>query len=359
MLIYWLLFAYPAILALTAPAQVDPHGQRSAGQKLAAFGFVVFYTLLAALREEVGGDWINYIIIYEDIQLDKLAYALTSTDPLYGLSNWISAQFGMGIYLVNGICGLALVWGVVSATAKLREPWLAITMAVPYLLIVVGLGYVRQGAAIGMLLLAISTFERGQFWRTVFLLLTAIGFHSTAVMVFPLFAWAVSRRHMFLAIFFIALIVTAYFVVVVPRIAQFDAGYLQAEYDSLGASTRVLMSAIPSVLLLLRWRNFGEQLRASSVWVSMGIASIVAFALLAVSPSSTAVDRAALFFSPVQMVVFGEFQALTNLSTRAPLIYRSALIALAAFVQVVWLVFATNAPFWVPYQSLFSAGAEF
>ena len=358
MLIYWLLFAYPAILALTFPAQVDPYGQRSAGQRLAAIGFVVFYTLLAALREDVGGDWINYIIIYEDIQLDNLTFALTSTDPLYGLSNWISAQFGMGIYLVNGICGLALVWGVVSATSKLREPWLAVAMAVPYLMIVVGLGYVRQGAAIGMLLLAISAFERGQFLRTVFLLFLAVGFHSTAVMVVPLFAWAIARRQIILAALFVVLIFGVYLIFVVPRIAQFDAGYIQAEYDSGGATTRVLMSAIPSMLLLLRWRQFGEQLRASSVWVSMGIASIIALAALAVSPSSTAVDRAALFFSPVQMVVFGEFQALTNLSTRAPLIYRSALIALAAFVQVVWLVFATNAPFWVPYQSIFSAGSE-
>lgn len=359
MLTYWLLFAYPAILALAYPALADPHQQRSAGQKLAILGFVVFYTLLAALREEVGGDWINYIVIYEDIQLDTLTYALTSTDPLYGLSNWLSAQVGMGIYLVNGICGLALVWGVVSATSRLREPWLAITMAVPYLLIVVGLGYVRQGAAIGMLLLAISAFERGKFLRTVFLLFMAVGFHSTAVMVFPLFAWAIARRQILLAAFFVLIIVGVYLIIVVPRIAQFDAGYIQAEYDSGGATTRVLMSAIPSVLLLLRWRQFGEQLRASSVWVSMGIASVIALAALTVSPSSTAVDRAALFFSPVQMVVFGEFQALTNFSTRAPLLYRSALIALAAFVQVVWLVFATNAPFWVPYQSIFSAGPEF
>lgn len=359
MLIYWLLFAYPAILALSYPAQTIAHQERSAGQRLAILGFVVFYTLLAALREEVGGDWINYVVIYEDIQLDTLTYALTSTDTLYGLSNWLSAQVGMGIYLVNGICGLALVWGVVSATSRLREPWLAITIAVPYLLIVVGLGYVRQGAAIGMLLLAISAFERGKLLRTVLLLFLAIGFHSTAVMVFPLFAWAIARRQVVFAALFIVLIVGVYLIFVVPRIAQFDAGYIQTEYDSSGATTRVLMNAIPSFLLLLRWRQFGEQLRASSVWVSMGIASIVALAALAVSPSSTAVDRAALFFSPVQMVVFGEFQALTNFSTRAPLLYRSALIALAAFIQVVWLVFATNAPFWVPYQSLFSAGPDF
>lgn len=358
MLIYWVLFAYPALMALAYPAQSAPQSQRSAGQRIAVFGFVVLYTLLSALREEVGGDWYNYIIIYEDIQLDTLTFAVSSTDPLYGLLNWISAQFDTGIYLVNGICGLLLVWGVTSATRKLSEPWLAITMAVPYLLIVVGLGYVRQGAAIGLLLLAISAYERGRIVGTITMLFMAIGFHSTAVMVFPLFAWAIARRYRILAVVFLALSIVTYFIVVVPRIAQFDAGYLQSEYDSAGAIPRVLMSAIPAALVLARWRSFAAYLRSRSVWISMAAAGVIALFALIVSPSSTAVDRAALFFSPIQMAAFGEFRALTNLSQRAPLIYRSALIALAAFVQVVWLVFATNAPFWVPYQSLFEGGAR-
>lgn len=358
MLIYWLLFAYPAILALTYPAQHDPAARVSAGQKLALFGFVVFYTLLAGLRQDVGGDWLNYEVIYDDIRLDSLSYALAATDPLYGLLNWISAKFGTEVYLVNGICGFLLVWGVVAATGRLREPWLAIAMSVPYLLIVVGLGYVRQGAAIGMLLLAVSSFERGRIVRTIIMLFMAVGFHSTAVMVFPLFAWAMARRYRILAVLFIGLSVATYFLIVVPRIDQFDAGYIQAEYDSAGATARVLMSAIPGALVLLRFRHFGLGLRTRTVWISMAVASVIALGALVVSPSSTAVDRAALFFSPIQMAVFGEFRSLSNLSNRAPLIYRAALIVLAAFVQVVWLVYATNAPFWVPYHSLFEGGVS-
>ena len=357
MLIYWLLFAYPAVLALAYPTQQLPGRQTSAAQKLALWGFVIFYTLLAGLRQDVGGDWINYVVIYDDLKLDSLSYALSATDPLYGLLNWISAQLDADIYLVNGICALVLVWGVVSATTKFNEPWLAIAMAVPYLLIVVGLGYVRQGAAIGMLLLAVSAFERGRIVSTIIMLFTAVGFHSTAVMVFPLFAWAMARRHPILAVLFLGLSIATYFVIVVPRIEQFDAGYIQTEYDSTGATPRVLMSAIPSLLILLRWRHFGQGMRSQTVWVSMAMAGVIALIALPLSPSSTAVDRAALFFSPVQMAAFGEFRPLTSLSNRAPLIYRSALIALAGFVQVVWLVYATNAPFWVPYHSLFEGGA--
>jgi EpsG family len=356
MLIYWLLFAYPALFALAYPAVQKTGGKASAGQRLALIGFVVFYTLLAGLRQDVGGDWINYQVIYDDIRLDTLSYALSSTDPLYGALNWISAQMGAEIYLVNGICGLLLVWGVTSASSKFSEPWLAIAMAVPYLLIVVGLGYVRQGAAIGMLLLAISAYERGRIVSTIVMLFIAIGFHSTAVMVFPLFGWALSRRYPFLAVIFVALSVVTYIAVVIPRIEQFDASYLQTEYDSTGAVPRVLMSAVPAALVLARLRSFAPDVRSRSVWISMAATGLFALFALAVSPSTTAVDRAALFFSPVQMAAYGEFRALSNLSQRAPLLYRSALILLAAFVQVVWLIFATNAPFWVPYHSLFEGG---
>lgn len=355
-LIYWLLFAYPALMALGYAADQRVGTPESAGQRLALFGFVLFYTLLAALRQDVGGDWINYEVIYDDIRLDNLAYALSSTDPLYGALNWVSAQFGTEIYLVNGVCGLLLVWGVASVSRKFSEPWLAITMAVPYLLIVVGLGYVRQGAAIGMMLLAISAYERGRIVSTIVMLFVAIGFHSTAVMVFPLFGWALSRRYRFLAFIFVGLSVATYIVVVVPRIDQFDAGYLQTEYDSTGAVPRVLMSAVPAALVFMRLRAFAPHLRSRTVWISMAAAGIVALFALFVSPSTTAVDRAALFFSPVQMAAFGEFRGLSNFSQRAPLLYRSALIGIAALVQVVWLVFATNAPFWVPYHSLFEGG---
>ena len=355
MLIYWLLLAYPAVLALAYPVA----GERlraSAAQGLGYAGFLLFYTLLAAFRFETGGDWLAYENIFDAIRYDTLGFAISFTDPLFGLVNWLSAQLGTGIYLVNGVCAGLLGLGVIAAARRLREPWLAITIAVPYLLIVVGLGYVRQGAAIGLILLAIAAFDQSRPVRTALTLLIAAGFHSTAVIVFPLFAYAIARRHKLLAVLFAALGVGVFLLVLAPRLDTFETGYIEAAYESGGALTRLLMSLLPSALLLLRWRHIGASDKVRSVWIGIALANFAALAALAVSPSSTAVDRLALFFSPAQMVAFGEFRDLVPLADRFAPLARVLLIGLAGLVQVIWLVFATHAEYWVPYQSLFEVG---
>jgi hypothetical protein len=352
MLIYWLLFAYPALMALAYPAMAGP-SSRAAGQSLAKAGFVLFYTLLAGVRHEIGGDWGNYQGIFEDISADTLSYALGATDPLFGLTNWVIAQAGLSMYYVNAVCAFLLVLGVVRIAGGFRDPWLAVTMAVPYLLIVVGLGYVRQGAAIGMLLLAIVTFERGKVIRSIVYLLVGVGFHTTAVMVFPLFALTLARRSRSLAIILAVTSFFVYFSFVVPRFDKFQTGYIDGELDSTGALTRLLMSFIPSVLVLLRFGSFEVSQRVKSIWWSAAVANVIALVALGLSPSSTAVDRAGLYFSIVQLAAFGEFRNLVSLSLRTTALVRLGLIGTAALVQFVWLVFATHSIDWVPYQTVF------
>lgn len=354
MLIYWLLLLYPAIMALAYPARAE-HSVRGAGQIFALAGFVLFYTLLAGLRWDVGGDWGNYEEIYYDISLDDLDNALSVTDPLYGLVNWFSAQFDMGMYFVNGVCGFLLVFGVARIVGRFRDPWLAMLMAVPYLLIVVGLGYIRQGAAIGLLLMAIAAFDSGKLVRTAVYLMMAIGFHSTAIMVIPLFGYSLGTRYRLFAIVVGLATIYAYFAIVVPALDKFNTGYIEQELESTGALTRLLMSFIPSLLLLLRWRHFGGSPRLRPIWISVAIANVLLFLLLAVSPSSTAVDRAGLYFSIAQLAVFGEFRNLVPFAERMTGMVRIMLIGVVSLVQVVWLVYATNSIDWVPYKTLFDA----
>lgn len=352
MTIYWLLFAFPALMALAYPTTSRP-SNRNAAQVLALTAFVIFYTVVAGLRHEIGGDWGNYQEIYDDIATDSFSYALAVTDPLYGLVNWLTAQAGLTMYFVNGVCAFVLVLGVVRIAGSFRDPWLSITMAVPYLLIVVGLGYIRQGAAIGMLLLAITAFDRGKVVRTIVYLLMGVGFHTTAVMVFPLFALTLARRNRILAILLSLVSVAAYFILVVPRFDKFQAGYIEGQLDSTGALARILMSFVPSILMLLRFGNFGTSPRVRSIWWSAAVANVIALIALGLSPSSTAVDRAGLYFSIAQIAVFGEFRNLVPLAQRTASLLRFGLIGVAAMVQVVWLVFATNSIDWVPYQTLF------
>lgn len=352
MLIYWLLLAFPALMALAYPVGA-PRGSLRGGQIFALGLFVLFYTALGAFRFETGGDWLTYDEMFEDMRVDTLAYAMTRTDPLYGFFNWFSAQIGTGIYLVNGVCCLVLAYGVVRVSTSFREPWLAVLIAVPYLMIVVGFGYVRQGAAIGMMLLAIASMDKSNPVRTLLYLAIAVAFHSTAALTIPLFVFGMAPRNKLLATAAGIVGAAAFVFVLAPRLNTFELGYIDAEYDSGGAATRLVMSLVPSALIVLRWRQFVAGVKARPVWLMMALANFIAVVALVLSPSSTAVDRIALFFSVIQMAAFGEFRALVGVSDRMAQFIRLMLIAVAIAVQSVWLIFGTHAIFWVPYQSVF------
>ena len=354
MTIYWLLFAFPALMALTYPARTERYGYGSA-QAAALLAFALFYALVGGLRWETGGDWLTYAEMYDEIRLDSLGFALTRTDPIYGIMNWVSAQIGTELYLVNFICCWVLVYGVIRTAMTMREPWLAVLISVPYLLIVVGMGYVRQGAAIGMVLIAIGSLDRAKPFRTIFYLVLATGFHSTAVIAFPFFVFALTRRNRAFALGAALAGAVIYINVLAPRLNTFEIGYVQQEYESGGALTRVLMGLLPALLILVRWRAFPASDRVRSVWLAIALANIGALVRLMLAPSSTAVDRIALFVSIIQLAAFGEIRALLGMSDRGVLLVRVAMIGVAAAVQSVWLIFATHAEFWVPYQSIFQA----
>lgn len=354
MTIYWLLFAYPALLALSFPQNAQ-RGQPIDGQGVFSTGFVLFYALVGGLRYEVGGDWLTYEEMFEDMRNESLGFAMSYTDPLYGLLNWISSLLGTEIYLVNFICCMILAAGVVKAARTLRDPWLAVTIAVPYLLIVVGMGYVRQGASIGLVLMALASLDKARTMLTIGYLVLATGFHSTAVIAFPMFVFALTQRNRGLSLVGTLIGAVLFLFVLVPRLDRFEVGYLDQEYDSGGAMVRVLMGLLPAMLILLRWRRFPASDRVRSVWLMIALANVLAMIALVVSSSSTAVDRIALFVSIIQLAAFGEIRELTGAKARMTPFLRMLMIGVAAAVQVVWLVFATHAEYWVPYNSILFA----
>lgn len=193
MLIYFLLLGAAALFALAVPTS---DGQRvGLNQTLAFAAFGLFYFLVATLRYEIGGDWFPYLVMLDDVRTGALGETRAWTDPAFGLLLVLSSAVGGGIYLVNGICALILFYGVVRVAIQTKEPWLALTVAVPYLLIVVGMGYVRQAAAIGLVLAATDAVRRERPSRAIVQLGVAVMFHSTAIVALPLFAMALANRN--------------------------------------------------------------------------------------------------------------------------------------------------------------------
>lgn len=351
MIPYWLLFAYVAIMALAFPVRSESTGV-GAAQTMAFLVFIAAYVLMATLRYRIGGDWTSYEAMYDIVGQDSPVEAMRLTDPLFGLLLWVSAQFKLGIYPVNGVCAALIGYGSLRLALRTREPWLALVAAVPYLLIVVGMGYVRQAGAIGMVMIAVASADRAKARITLTQLVIASGLHSTSSVTFPLFGRIFAERSRPLAWVMSAIGAIAFLYILSGRLTEFEVGYIDAQYDSGGAAVRLLMNLLPSLLLLARWRNFRLEGPSRSIWLGFAIANIVAVAALLLSPSSTAVDRMALYFSPIQLIVFGSILDLIDAPRESAHLVRMLAIAVAASVQVVWLFFATNAYLWVPYRSI-------
>jgi hypothetical protein len=73
--------------------------------------------------------------------------------------------------------------------------------------------------------------------------------------------------------------------------------------------------------------------------------------LFMISPSSTAVDRIALYLLPLEIAVFA---ALPSLFKERVLVKTLVIIA-SMMVQFTWLTFAIHAHGWLPYRTYLSA----
>jgi len=69
-----------------------------------------------------------------------------------------------------------------------------------------------------------------------------------------------------------------------------------------------------------------------------------------VDVASTAVDRMALYFIPIQMVVFSRLPYLLSKNI-SPNITSYGIILGYALVLFVWLNYASHAKYWLPYQN--------
>lgn len=348
---YWLLLAFPALAALAAPTRREGH-QIGLGFGLMLGAMVLGYTLLALLRYRVGADWSAYARMYEFASTSDLAGTMRIADPLFATLLWLSARLGLGIYFMNGLCGFLLVYGVCRVSVRMREPWLAVCAAVPYILIVVGMGYIRQAAAIGTILIALASLARGRTYLAVAQLVVAALFHSTSVLVWPLFALAIAHRNRLRLTLVITGGALGFYFLVTRLLNQFSNVYFQAEYESSGAIVRILFSVAASLLLLVRWRSFAVGERVRVIWLGMATANLVCFVALFVSSSSTAIDRISLYFAPVQILVYGNLPQFLGFSRRTGFLIRFLALATIVAVQLVWLVFATHADKWVPYRSI-------
>ena len=82
-------------------------------------------------------------------------------DPGYQALNWLVQEWNGEIWWVNSVSAAIFAWGLIRLCQNQPRPMLAVLVAVPYLIIVVAMGYTRQSIAIGILMAGLASLGRG------------------------------------------------------------------------------------------------------------------------------------------------------------------------------------------------------
>lgn len=355
MLIYWLLFAFFAVGAFVAPLNLAPiystpqgqQGQGSAQFRLAFLVGAIATICMIGLRYKVGPDWDTYVFIFLNAHTNYLSQTLELGDPGYEALNWIAYQLGADVWLVNLFSAAIFGWGLFRFCNAQPAPWVAAAIAVPYMIIVVAMGYTRQSIALGVLMAGLARQGKGaSILNFAIYVAAAATFHKTAVVVFPLVALA-GRGSKFIG-FLVALCasILLYDSFLQSAVGSLIKNYIDADYSSQGAAVRLAMNMLAAALLWVFKGKLGFSRHEFVIWRNFAFAAVLFLALIVVLPSSTAVDRMSLYIMPLQLAVLTRVALLGRYRTTG---IAGVLIYMFA-VQYVWLNFAQHARYWIPYQ---------
>ena len=350
MIVYWILLFIPSYFAL--------FHTKAKWKPLVVIYIFLSLTLIIGLRHEVGGDWVSYLRYLEakSVYFDDPSKAFSFKDPFYVILNWLSVRLGLGIYGVNISCAAIFTIGMLWLCKKSPRPWLALTIAIPYLVLVVSMGYTRQSVGIGILCIAYHQLSKNKVLSFIICTLFAAAFQTTSVIVLPLALPYLTSKKSALAwvvrfgIFALAAI-GLFRLVLLSSVERFIDVYFTSGVSSQGALVRITLCIIPSLIFLIFGKRVVIDKAENTIWRWISIFSLLCGLGYFILPSSTVVDRMALYALPIQIYVASRIPDFKIFKLR-PQVLNASVVLFAILVQWVWLFYAANASKWLPYQNL-------
>lgn len=259
-----------------------------AGQKNKfAFPFAMFaLTVFSALRYNYSNDYQSYRVWYTETHLPGAK--LGPGEFLYNLLNFLSPHYFVVVAVTSILFILGIYW-LISKNLPQKYHWLALAIFIinPYLFLM-NLSAVRQSIAMVLFILAIDFAYKKKPIPYVLLILAAVFFHKSALILFP-FYFAASdrpfRRRTVLAVLFgvFALLFLVDLNQVTNLVARWfrDSNYLS--YVSSGEQNSLRATLLTSLFFLYVLTNLnklsGKTLVYGKLYLLATVFGILAFRL--------------------------------------------------------------------------------
>lgn len=313
-----------------------------------AFAILV---LFVGLRHKVGMDWNNYLLMIQNASNGTLVESFDYAEPSFATLLWISARLGTGVYGTNLVVALIFFAGIFRFARSTPLPWVALTVAMPVLIVVVGMSANRQAAAIGVLLLLVSRWSDSSLKKRVAYTLVAASFHFSAIFFLMFAAMGLKLRVEYKLVIGVLMgVAMVAFLQYSGGAEYYDQVYVSGQSEitySSGATQHVLLNGIPALFVLLAPR-FRAQLLPTPLLVQMAWMSLLLIPLAFVF--SAASGRMTLYLFPVSMYSLAALPGIfANPALRAAI--RTAIGAIMVAILWIWLQYANSSSGHLPYNN--------
>lgn len=318
-------------------------------------GLLFSLFLMTGFRFEVGGDWYNYLTLYDLFKGLSFTESLLITDPSYGFLNYISQQLDVAdTILVNFFCALIFYGCFYFVCKGMPNYWLLLLVSFPYLILVVSMGYTRQSVAIALVILAFKCGLNNKHWKLFLLSLLAVSFHKTAVIIFMLYPFFIflsdffRNKYIFYLYSFFSFLFMSVIIYVSSVLGENIYTNQSSEMSSAGAIFRISVHFLPLFFYII-YRFKIKQIFENKIYIFDYLALLIIYSFALAIPFSTLSDRFNLYLIIFDIFIFTSLASIFNHFNR--LIMIGSIIFFNSLMLIIWMSFGTWSHAWLPYQN--------
>jgi EpsG family len=343
---YFLLLLLPSVFALFNTRRLS---------LLAWYFTFVVYVVFVGLRFEVGPDWMQYGLIHTSLANYDFWDVAAQAEPLSYLLFWTSQNLGLDVYLSNVVAALLVLTGVFCFARRTANPWIALIVATPYFIIVMGMSGVRQAMAAGIMLFLFSRWERYRLHTRVLYILAAAMFHTSALVnnIFLVLKMNLALQYK-IVLGIVVLLFTFYLSSEVPiyseNIVRYQQRYLEGSFieKSFGSIYHIAMIAVPATLGFFFRKRIVAHIHSVTL-LRFGLYAALSIVMINFV-SSTAASRLTVYLYFVPMMVY---PALTTIyGKRSEMGLTVIVIAFHFLILATWFTLGNHAFAYIPYKNL-------
>ena len=181
MIFYWFYFIFLGFLSIN-PIRLELNISKIL-KFLLLFSLVIFI----GFRHEVGGDWDIYKYDYKNnIEYFSFIELTYVRDFGYEFFSYLFFVLGFEIYILNLFLAMLFIYSLNKFINSVTDNyWLAFLISFPYIIIVVSMGFTRQGVAFSFVLLSLIAINDKKIIKYLILTFTGMLFHKSAALIIP------------------------------------------------------------------------------------------------------------------------------------------------------------------------------